>query len=193
MLEDPRVTYLKGNHEDMMCDAILCHNRYGKEMYSHWTHIDQGGSVTMKNLLNLNLPDYKFTEIINKINQLPLLAEYENDKGIRFIMCHAGFTPGENFSKLTPAKQIEAYLWDRNHFVVPWSSDSEYQKTVIVHGHTPMLLMKQWYGFKVSGLSPFIYSNYHKINLDAATAHTGMAFLYNLDTLDYEIFLTKTI
>jgi hypothetical protein len=52
--------------------------------------------------------------------------------------------------------------------------------------------MKQW-GFNASGLAPLWYEGYHKVNIDAATANTGLAFLLNLDTYDYELFTDGSI
>jgi hypothetical protein len=62
----------------------------------------------------------------------------------------------------------------------------------MVHGHTPILLMKQMGLYpQADGYSPFFYENNHKLNLDAATPSTGVAFLFNLDTLDWEYFLAN--
>jgi hypothetical protein len=44
------------------------------------------------------------------------------------------------------------------------------------------------FGYRATGLAPFWYENNHKVNLDAATYNTGLALLFNLDTLDYELF-----
>jgi hypothetical protein len=53
--------------------------------------------------------------------------------------------------------------------------------------------MKQLFGYNASGMAPFWYESGHKVNLDAATANTGLAFLLNLDTYDYELFTDGSI
>ena len=83
-------------------------------------------------------------------------------------------------------------LWDRSHFNFSWPDEEKYDNVVMIHGHTPILLqakMSLKYS-KATGMSPYWYEDNHKVNLDAATANTGLAFLFNLDTLDYELFVS---
>ena len=82
-------------------------------------------------------------------------------------------------------------LWSRDHWRLPWPQDPEYDNVVIVHGHTPILLMKEYGATNADGYSPYWYQENHKLNLDAATPNTGIAFLFNLDTLDWEYFFAN--
>ena len=189
MLEHPQVVFLKGNHEDMMYEVFHDMGPDRGKMLEHWTKGGNGGQQTLENIKLLELDYDTKMEYINTIARLPYFAEYENDDGIKFILCHAGYTPGRLWDDTVPWKKEEKMLWDRNHFNFPWPEEG-YDNVVIVHGHTPILLMKQLDGApQGDGCSPFWYENNHKLNLDAATAYTGIAFLFNLDTLDWEYFL----
>jgi serine/threonine protein phosphatase 1 len=195
MLDHPQVVFLKGNHEDMMYEAFHDIGPDRGKMLKHWTKKDNGGQETLDNLKSLELDYETKMEYINTIARLPYYAEYENDDGIKFILCHAGYTPGRLWDDTTPWKKEEKMLWDRNHFVNPnsWPVDEPtYDNVVMVHGHTPILLMKQW-GFDASGLAPLWYDGNHKVNIDAATPSTGLALLLNLDTYDYELFTDGSI
>ena len=129
-------------------------------------------------------------QYINKILELPYFAEYESPNGIKFLLSHAGYTPGEFWDKKDAYAKEQASLWSRSHMNFSWP-EKGYENVVIVHGHTPILYQKTILPkFKnASGMSPYLYEDGHKINLDAATANTGLAFLLNLDNYDYEIFI----
>jgi predicted phosphodiesterase len=191
LLDDERVCYLRGNHEQMMYDSYYYKGDLGNEFFKHWTLKDNGGRQTLNNMQPYD-HDTRM-KYINKIASLPFYAEYENDIGIKFFLCHAGATLGNYFNNLDESRKRDKLLWDRNHFNFPWPNDEKLANTVVVHGHTPILLMKQWYGYNASGLAPLVYESNHKINLDAATPNTGLAFLYNLDTLKYELFVSENL
>jgi diadenosine tetraphosphatase ApaH/serine/threonine PP2A family protein phosphatase len=195
ILNDPQFIFIKGNHEDMMYESFHEIGPDRGEMLKHWTKGGNGGQETLDNIKSLNLDYDTKMEYINTIARLPHYAEYENADGIKFILCHAGYTPGKSWDEIDPWKKEEKMLWNRNHFVNPnsWPVDeSIYDNVVMVHGHTPILLMKQW-GFNASGLAPFWYDGNHKVNVDAATANTGLAFLLNLDNYDYELFADGSV
>jgi hypothetical protein len=189
MLNDERVCYLRGNHEEMMADAYLLQSEKG-EFLKHW--YKNGGKATKANIDSLSLDWDTKKALLHKVYQLPLWAQYTNESGDTFILSHAGYTPGDYYDKMTEDQKENYLIWNRNHWNLPWSKDEKYKQTIMVHGHTPILLMKQW-GFNASGLSPFWYDNNHKVNVDAATANTGLAFLLNLDTYDYELFTDGSV
>jgi serine/threonine protein phosphatase 1 len=189
LFNDERVCYLRGNHEEMMADAYLLQSEKG-EFLKHW--YQNGGKATKANIDSLGLDWDTKKALLQKVYQLPLWAQYTNESGDTFILSHAGYTPGDYYDKMTEDQKENYLIWNRNHWNLPWSKDEKYKQTIMVHGHTPILLMKQW-GFNASGLSPFWYDNNHKVNVDAATANTGLAFLLNLDTYDYELFTDGSI
>lgn len=192
MLEHPQVMFLKGNHEDMMYEAFHELGPSRGEMLKHWKKKDNGGQETLDNIKKLGLDFETKMEYINTIARLPYYAEYENGDGIKFILCHAGYTPGRFWDESDPWRKEQKMLWDRNHFNFPWPQEG-YDNVIMVHGHTPILLMNQWFGYQATGLAPFWYEGSHKVNIDAATANTGLAILLNLDTYDYELFTDGSI
>ena len=190
LLDDERVVYLKGNHEDTMHWSYRAAGPAGTEFFKAWKK--NGGQTTLDNIKALGLDYETKMKYIDKIDELPYYAEYENDNGLRFILCHAGFAPGESFDEKFDYQKRETMIWDRSHYLVDWIQDQKYSNVIMIHGHTPILLQKQMFKGKfedASGMSPYWYSDNHKINLDAATPSTGIAFLFNLDTLDYELFI----
>ena len=191
LLEHPQVVYLRGNHEDIMYNAYCASGPAATEYFKSW--MDNDGQATLENIKEIGLDVETKLELIQKIRTLPHYAEYDNNNSLKFILCHAGYTPGNYFDNLYEDQKDQKMLWDRHHFNIPWSDDKKYMSTIVVHGHTPILLQKQMnLRFKdASGLAPYWYENNHKINLDAATANTGMAFLFNLDTLEYEVFIAN--
>ena len=190
MRDNPQVVFLKGNHEDMMYEAFHEMGPSRGEMLKQWTLKDNGGKDTLDNIKALGLDFDTKMEYINTIDRLPYFAEYENANGIKFLLSHAGYTPGRLWDNQDPWTKEQKAIWGRSHFNFPWPEEG-YENVVIVHGHTPILLMNQMFGNKATGLAPFWYENNHKINLDAATYNTSLALLFNLDTLDYEVFIAN--
>lgn len=183
MLDSPQVVYLKGNHEQMMYESFFGYNdKHCDETYGHW--IKEGGQDTLNNILNLNLSYDIIVSYIEKIRSLPYQTEYQNQDGISFILTHAGYTPGQDWNKLEIFKKQNKMLWDRDHFTESWPKD-QYADTVMIHGHTPTELLKDWYKFDGKIGTPLVYENNHKINLDMGTAWTGLALMFNLDTYEY--------
>jgi hypothetical protein len=151
--------------------------------------MNNDGQATLNNIKAMGLDTETKLSLIRKIRELPRYAEYKSEEnGLKFILCHAGYTPGEYFDSLWDDQKEQKMLWDRNHFNFPWPLDEKYDNVVMIHGHTPILLLNQMGYTKETGMRPMWYECNHKVNLDAATANTGLALLFNLDTLDYELF-----
>ena len=190
LLEHPQVVYICGNHEDIMYNAFCATGPAATEYYKNWMNND--GQATLDNIKKMGLDTETKLDLIHKIRSLPRYAEYESKgNGLKFILCHAGYTPGDYFDSLWDDQKEQKMLWDRNHFNFPWPLDEKYDNVVIVHGHTPILLLNQMGYTRETGMRPMWYESNHKVNLDAATANTGLAFLFNLDTLDYELFVAN--
>ena len=188
MLNDERVCYLRGNHEEMMAAAYLLQSE-NREFLKHW--YENGGKATKANIDSLGLDWNTKQALLQKIYQLPLWAQYTNDSGDTFILSHAGYTPGDYYDRMNEDQKENYLIWNRNHWNLPWPKDEEYKRIIMIHGHTPIPLMNlMGRDVSFSTLAPYWYESNHKVNLDAATANTGMAFLLNLDTLDYEFFMT---
>ena len=175
LLNDPRVTYLKGNHERMMYEAV--ENGSKSEEHSLWMY--NGGRSTYL-ALRKHFPDENdrlaFAE---KLNQLPVYAGYETPDGRIWHMTHAGYNFG------TDVEDTEAFVWNRSHFRDDRrGADNEFQ----IHGHTPTFhLIPRIYGSNSEMANTYkgeavTYADGKKICIDMLTAFTGRAVLFNLDT-----------
>ena len=189
LLNDPRVVYLKGNHEDLFVHAAFeytdlameldCTKRellkrfnsdlnsltdYGVDMRLHYYN---GGKYTLKAWIDAGCK----MDIIHKLNKLPLKASFEN-----FDMCHAGCEISD-WNK----DNESALLWDRTHFKLPWKTGR-----ILIHGHTPL----NYLPFKVKNWRVKPYCNNQKYDLDTGCWQTNILTMMCLETREI-ITLTK--
>ncbi len=118
--EDYQITCLKGNHEQMMLNAL-----YSVEHQKHW--MQHGGRQTLASFEQEHLNDIP-GEYIGWLRSLPHYHEVDH-----YILVHAGL----NFKEEQPMKDTVSMLWIRN-----WHEklDKEWlDGRIIVHGHTPIL------------------------------------------------------
>lgn len=161
---DPQFFYIKGNHEDMLVNAMkewLPDHIPGAE-FSLLDH--NGGRRTFRDWKN----GPERNKWVSRLDKLPWLVSYTNKNGQKIILTHAGFTPPNS------PKYDEA-LWSRDHFNDNWTGDDN---TFIVHGHTPTSYMT-WDTYEV-----FTYCEGHKIDIDVLTWRTNKVALLNLDTFE---------
>ena len=198
LLNDPRVIFIKGNHEDMMLNCI---GRYNPNTWDdnlfrwdyEWeTWYYNGGETTYKAFCADPNRQGRY-EIIQKMKNLPFICAYHNTQSQIVYLCHAGCDDVDNICE-TDA------IWDRSHYQRPdrWlGNDNE----VIVHGHTPIPLLvdeqvRVCRAFNIDYPLPkeeemrgaYWYANGHKCCIDCGTVWTDQAVLLNLDTWDEEIF-----
>ena len=175
-LNMPKVTLLKGNHEDFI-DIIgtSFYNEGYYKLYDLSLWFQNGGEKTYEAFNELSTKNKHI--LIEKIRKLPTHLEYTNKKGEILYLCHAGRQPDTTeFSN--------NYIWDRHHI-----SDKNWRgknNEYCIHGHTPVCYMKYYINqnekipenyFKI-----FKYCGGHKINIDLGTFNTHTACLLNLDT-----------
>lgn len=186
ILDNPQWIYLKGNHEDMLVNAM----RYGPVSDTAFLSRYNGGGQTMEDLQNH--PNCK--EIIKRLNDLPLYYFYHSkDNGLDFHCTHAGFTPKENTLNVFEQAGEHDLIWDREH-LHDWGYyylPELYFNAYILHGHTPVENMTEYYDIEGHWMgeklhSPYIYSQNNKINIDAGTYYTHEAYLFNLDDFSFE-------
>lgn len=115
---------LKGNHEDMMVDALA-----GLDNMGNWTR--NGGVETLQSYGHNNIASAQYDDVIMDhakwMKDLPNVAELENH-----IFVHAGLYPGKPLNE----QYEEHLLWIRNPFLLADKSAFPDGKH-IVHGHTP--------------------------------------------------------
>ena len=185
LLKDPRVIYLKGNHEDIFTIVApeLMEGHY--ENYSWWTM--NGGTQTIKGFLKLEEPSQRW--LLKKLENLPETATYINKGGQEIFLCHAGTRPDMTKRELQLMGIKDPYIWDRKHLHAPWPQDEKYDNKYIVHGHSPVKYVCKG----VDGTSILNYSRGHKFDLDLASFYTRRIALFDLDTLTVEKYFKETV
>lgn len=166
-LTHPQITYLRGNHDQMLHDALVNNEP--------WLLIANGGKETFIDCIDS--PDFKF--IVNKLNKLPYLIIRENKENNKiYYLSHSGFRTHvlDDLDEMTIRDKENHFLWDRNHFSEPWPTDEKYKNIYIIHGHTPIPTYQE---DKVNGEID-IYANGHKVNIDTGAVWTGYATIMNL-------------
>lgn len=189
LLDDPKVIYLKGNHEDLFVQAAFEYADLAMELdctkqelikrfdndlasVSNYSigmrlHYNNGGKYTFKAWIDAGCK----MDIIYKLKKLPLKASFEN-----FDMCHAGCEVTD-----WDKNNESALLWDRTHFKMPWKADR-----ILIHGHTPInhvpIDFKDWH------VKP--YCNGQKYDLDTICWRTNILTMLCLETQEI-ITLTK--
>ena len=167
LLNNPKIIYLKGNHEDIFVKAareIIGYCASSDEKYNLLHHcsynqaqdlikeiiiekrsktnlaVINGGAATLLKWILAGADE----DFVDKIDSLPLTFSYE-----KLDFCHAGDIY-EDFQAVATAEynkmpinifDKESLLWDRDNFTVAWETDR-----ICVHGHTPTpYLPKQCY------------------------------------------------
>jgi len=148
LMTRPNTFYIKGNHDEMMADAIPFVwaeieniNYYGGHQYGLW--YQNGGDKTAQDFWKMTKEEvYAIKEAVDK---MPTELRYKSPKGHTIIMEHAGYTPFD-----IPHRSHDP-LWDRDHFYDRWSSGSGASEmvrdTYLIHGHTPVQYLKFMYGY----------------------------------------------
>lgn len=211
LLTDPRVIYIKGNHDEMMAKAIPDAIERGITHYYGMMWMNNGGMATWNKIQYKS--DNDKMQYVNKINNMPTQVIYQSPQGHDIILEHAGFSP---FIK--PTRKHDP-LWDRNHFYDKWSDGYDYQglnleKTYLIHGHTPVQYLRYDYGYNgqtevrdkdfFKAKSSFMmdidvekycpkpeviqYCDGHKFDIDMCTISSGRIALMNMDTFEIIYF-----
>ena len=189
LMDDPRVTFICGNHEDMMIDALRTFPeiRWSQAM-EIWNR--NGNAPTLEAIRNDGIENVR--NYLDRAYNLPIFQTYINSHGDWFWLSHAGCDYTEHREELTR----ENLIWDRSHFITNmWYHDSP-DNLYIVHGHTPIPFLIEEMSYycdnipKDEEIEPgaFYYAKGHKICIDCGAHFTGMTVLLNLDTFDEEIF-----
>lgn len=181
LLMDKRVTYLKGNHEDMLsiCVPEFIEGHFENAVW--WIY--NGGKPTWEALQRCS--DDSKMWYVRQINKMPESLVYTNKKGQKIFLSHAGTSIEMSKEDLKSINKIDnPYIWDRKHFTRPWPQDNKYDDWFVVHGHTPVQILTKEIGVKLTGICK--YDNGHKIDLDLASADTNIIALFDLDEMKVE-------
>lgn len=206
LLNDPRITYMMGNHESMMLEAIEHMIIYGLEEYQYcgmdniWLY-GNGGIKTFEDMnygKGINLP-----KLYKNIKNMPVYVILTlKDKKV--ILEHAGYTPDKNGKVKWDSKHHDP-IWDRDHFWDPWSGA---ENMYLIHGHTPVQYLQFEYGYyncpkltkeelqlrttwELKGkYTPQVirYCDSHKFDIDMCTIVSKRIALIDLDTFEIIYF-----
>ena len=178
ILQDSQFTYLKGNHEDMLVEAMEDYIKYDGLMSEAYALLcSNGGEHTFE---EWTLEHYS-TSWWHILKSLPTHIEYDNAQGFHLMLTHAGFTPNK-----TKMPTIDNLLWDRSHITDSWPEDCA-NTVLIIHGHTPIPHLANRLRVEYEP-GAFWYCDNHKICLDTGAFATNYTCLLDLDTFDEHIF-----
>lgn len=185
MLDNPRVIYLKGNHEQMFIDWAFEYLKNSDEINTlqslQYLHCQNGGEYIQKDWVKDGSPK----DILIALNNLDYYIVYENPQGIKIMLNHSGF-PYNPKEELTIEKK-DLILWDRSHCAYSLPGDVPYN--YIIHGHTPIpYLSRKEIDFFAPSI--YVYANGKKADIDMATDSSNMTCLINLDTFEITYLAT---
>lgn len=218
LLDNPRVVYLKGNHEDLFVRAawFILQDYKGplnKDSIDHYLYkcyisdyyssevqlsIYNGGSETLMDWMLDGMPQ----EFVDRINKLPLTFTYEN-----LDFCHAGGNyktfqkvalDEYNGDKFIDKDDFMIVVWDRNYLGQGWAPDR-----TCIFGHTPTpYLPAKYYGQDKSTTNAHPCAYYatlddkwtgRKIDMDACAIASGKLYVLNCLTMKAQGFVDKDI
>lgn len=195
LLDDPRVKFIKGNHEIFIEEGLNDLINIGYPRNSNLWY-QNGGGPTIEELSKMT--DNELRVLRAQLRQLPQTMIYRNTRGQDIILDHCGYTPSfaDNNNFFYPACH-EPY-WDRSHFFEYWD-DAHFSNTYIVHGHTPTIFIEEqfnsWNGIPTPRDSEYDFRAYHycdghKICIDMGTFFSGRTVLLDLDSFE-EIYIEE--
>lgn len=163
LLDDERVIYLMGNHEDMLIKAI--EEKHDDLPLLYWN----GGKNTYEAyVLDTKENQKKYLEKLKALPKHETYYPFESKNVL--ILSHAGTTPGR------PIFDEDDWLWDREHLYDEWISDRE--DIFIIHGHTPVQNLN-------NGKEEIhTYCDGHKVDIDLGAFISNKLGILNLDTFE---------
>ena len=172
LLEDSRVTYIIGNHEQMFLDAFI-----NKLNLTLW--FINGGQPTYEAFNKLSEEEQK--DLVFQLKSKTLI--YYTDIERNLILTHSGF----NLDDPEPD-----FIWDRKHINQNWTQNFDYRDTKMIHGHTMVWTLNK-YNLDLNNeeaVAAIIYCDGHKIDIDMGSVITKKICLLDLDTLE-PIYFTE--
>lgn len=157
----PNLTYLRGNHEELLIDAAREYVRDEAIGEKTCLLLYNGGESTFQAWEDAGHP----INIINWLDKRPAALSDGN-----YDMCHSGCLRPILYEEW--AKQDLWHLtWHRTHFAQPW-----YECRTLIHGHTPVTHLTGYRNFNHKAV---LYNN--KLDLDIGTAECGISAVYDLE------------
>lgn len=210
LLDNPKVLYLKGNHEDLFVKAakqireefnfVDANKEYiqntllrsGRKTILVYESLLNGGLSTLVDWIIDGMP----MDFVEKIDKLPLTFVYG-----KCDFSHAAAMP-QTFQSVYTAEHegrqpnewdIESILWSRATLNYGWTPDR-----VAVFGHTPVVYLPEYTNVKFLKTQPVYYYvstvptlTGAKLDMDTGAAFTNKAFVLNVLTMKAQGFELK--
>lgn len=165
---------LRGNHEQMLCDALNNHN------VDMW--LFNGGQETLQSFETVPgfAPDKKvFAPYVNWIKKLKVSHRINN-----FVFVHAGLNPDKAYEDNSHGDM----MWIRGKFL---NSDEEYldrnnKPVMVIHGHTPTYFDP----FSEVPENPVPVVRDNRINMDTGSVFTKLLTAVVINTDHVEGFIS---
>ena len=176
LLADPRVIYIRGNHEDMFLNFVdkgLDNLNISDEELAKYN----GCTPTLEAFRNLEEQEQK--SLVSQLKRkLQFSYIYINKEKKNIFLSHAGI----DFSEIG-TDDFNKLIWNRYATIEkPW--DNKYKYWYIIHGHTPTPTL-----IPNSNIPKILrYENNHKIDIDLASFVTHTIAAIDLDTLQVKYF-----
>jgi serine/threonine protein phosphatase 1 len=147
------ITYIRGNHEQMLLDSIEDDNK-------DYIWLKNGGDKTLKSF-RVNYTNQIPSKYINLIKSSVLYLEFED-----YLFVHAGI----NFDIEKPLEDEKSLLWTRD-MSIEKHKQSKFSSKKIIHGHTPIernQIIKQFSNIGILNLDNGVYldkDNFGKLTI----------------------------
>ena len=182
-LRDPRVKYIRGNHDQMLLDA------WKTEWRDTYIWFCNGGYETFESIL----ADADAEIYLQELNRTLYSYEYRNKNYDTILLSHAGYTIYEYDAQ----PDINELLWGRDHIFsrCDWW-DHTNPSVYVVHGHTGVVssvFKRRSIDFptdtKINESNTVCrYADGHKICIDGRSFMSGKIAILDLDTLKEIVF-----
>ncbi|MBO5078381.1 MAG: fructose-bisphosphatase class III [Oscillospiraceae bacterium] len=178
LMQRPNVTYILGNHDDMMLrslrklaveiteDSLNDLSEDDLASYRHWMR--QGGGVTVAQFRKLTHPERG--DILDYLECATVYETVEHN-GRLYILVHGGLRDFD------PGKELQDYdsfglLWERTDYGRRYFPSD---RIFLVTGHTPTMLFRE-------DKEPLIYQENGHIALDCGCVFGGNLAAYCIET-----------
>lgn len=196
-LKDSRITYLQGNHEAMLVDAVRKSQHNGNISFRMFDDADMeilrhNGTIPTLQALQL-LPQEERDALIEKLDKLPISAFTTGKDGCTVFLSHAGCHP-TMLHEMDRDETKFKLIWDRKHIAKTKFTYEGSEDLYIIHGHTPVQTLR----FYMKGMKHYNkaeimhYCEGHKIDLDICTPETNKVALFDLSTFEVIYFVDDT-
>ena len=196
-LKDSRITYLQGNHEAMLVDAVRKSQHNGNISFRMFDDADMeilrhNGTIPTLQALQL-LPQEERDDLIEKLDKLPVSAFATGKDGCTVFLSHAGCHP-PMLHEMDRDETKFKLIWDRKHIAKEAFHYVRDNDLYIVHGHTPVQTLR-FYNRQLKNYDKAEIVHYcegHKIDLDICTPETNKVALFDLSTFEVIYFVDDT-